>query len=203
MKVQTLIKIFVVLFVLVPGAIGLTVYLRGPGGSSAKGDYLNYDRSLEEVMSAKQADSNRIRILIQKSNRKLTVFSVNDPLKSYPISLGFNPVEDKLREGDGCTPEGVFSVKEKSAHFKWRRLILLDYPTDDSWKKHLRAKEMGKIKRVDNIGGNVGINGVPEGMDSLVAEGQHWTSGNISMKNADIEEVFKVVRPGTPVEILP
>src|SRR5262249_16796467 len=48
------------------------------------------------------------RITVYKSERRLEFYSDQTLLRSYRVGLGFNPVADKQREGDGATPEGEF-----------------------------------------------------------------------------------------------
>src|SRR4026208_891477 len=59
------------------------------------------------------------RIVVSKSARKLELYSDKKLLRTYRVGLGFSPVSDKQREGDGATPEGdfyVFVKNNKSAY---------------------------------------------------------------------------------------
>ena len=58
-------------------------------------------------------------IVVHKETRKLTLYQGLTPLKTYPVVLGRNPVGDKLRQGDLCTPEGVYHVVTKFDHPRW------------------------------------------------------------------------------------
>lgn len=55
--------------------------------------------------AAVQAD----KVLVKKAERKLYLQKDGQNLKEYRIALGFAPVGDKLREGDGKTPEGIYA----------------------------------------------------------------------------------------------
>ena len=48
------------------------------------------------------------RILVEKTARRLTLFSAGRRLKEYRVALGFSPVGAKQREGDGRTPSGSY-----------------------------------------------------------------------------------------------
>jgi murein L,D-transpeptidase YafK len=146
-------------------------------------------------------DKSQVSILIDKSDFTLTLLLKGEPLKTYPMVLGFNPSDDKRREGDGCTPEGHFSIRKQYPHAKWNFFIWVDYPTDESWVKHKQAKEEGKIPIDATIGGEIGIHGVPDGNDALIDTKMNWTLGCISLKNADIAEIYNCVQEGTPIEI--
>ena len=53
-------------------------------------------------------------IIVYKSARKLELYSGKTLLRTWRVGLGFNPVADKKREGDGATPEGEFYVFVKN-----------------------------------------------------------------------------------------
>ena len=73
---------------------------------------------LESAMSrpkAYSADS----ILLDKSERRLTMFHRGREVASYEVALGKNPIGPKSRRGDGRTPEGPSAggsdVQDRSA----------------------------------------------------------------------------------------
>jgi murein L,D-transpeptidase YafK len=47
------------------------------------------------------------RIVVEKAARRMTLYQGGQPVRVYPIALGFAPVGDKLREGDGKTPRSA------------------------------------------------------------------------------------------------
>ncbi|HBL58438.1 MAG TPA: hypothetical protein DDZ80_07950 [Cyanobacteria bacterium UBA8803] len=164
---------------------------------------LNYNRSISELLSVSTIDKRQLSLLIEKSRYRLTLYYGQQPLKSYPVVFGSNPVDDKLKEGDKRTPEGLFKIQDLYPHPTWSKFLWLDYPTRESWQKHFQAKIAGKIHWRDRIGGEIGIHGVPKGADSLINEQSNWTWGCISLKNKDVDELYRVVQQGTEVEILP
>ena len=166
-------------------------------------ELINYDKSLEEIITTETIDKSQTAIAIEKSKYRLTLYYKGKAIKSYPVVFGKNPVGDKFREGDYKTPEGVFKIRDLYPHPSWRKFIWIDYPNPDSWKKHLQAKQKGKINWNDSIGGEIGIHGVPKGSDYLIEKGKNWTLGCISLKNKDVEEIYYVVQVGTRIEIIP
>ena len=54
------------------------------------------------------------RIVVYKRERKLELYSDKTLVRTYRVGLGFSPVADKVREGDGATPEGEFYVFVKN-----------------------------------------------------------------------------------------
>ena len=121
-------------------------------------------------------------------------------IKTYPVVFGFNPFDDKLKQGDGCTPEGEFGIRAKYPHSSWSKFIWIDYPNKASWEKHAKAKKDGTISKKATIGGEVGIHGVPAGYDYIIDEKQNWTLGCISLKNKDIDDLYESI--GTKTRIL-
>ena len=54
------------------------------------------------------------------------------------------------------------------------------------------------------IGGGIGIHGVEyaSGIRDNYVEGRiNWTLGCVSMKNADVSELYEIIKVGTPVVI--
>lgn len=142
-----------------------------------------------------------VDILIDKSDYKLSVFFADKLIKEYNVVFGGNPVDDKEKEGDKCTPEGVFGIRDKYPHARWSKFIWIDYPNAESWKKFNQRRAKGIIKENESIGGEVGIHGVPEGMDYLIDEKQNWTLGCISLKNKDVDEIYPFITKKSKITI--
>ncbi len=138
-------------------------------------------------------------IVVHKLSRKLTFYQGITPLKSYPVVLGNDPYNDKLCQGDTCTPEGVYRVRAKYPHKRWDDFIWLDYPNTQNWLKFARAKEAGRLPPDAQIGGDVGIHGTEDPLRNL--SGQNWTKGCISLQNQDLEEIYPLVTEQTLVVI--
>lgn len=142
-----------------------------------------------------------VNVLIDKSEYTLSIFAGDTLVKQYDVVFGGNPVDDKHKEGDKCTPEGVFGMRDKYPHKSWSKFIWIDYPNKESWKKFNQRKAQGIIKKGETIGGEVGIHGVPEGMDTMIETKQNWTLGCISMKNKDIDEIYPYITKQTKITI--
>jgi murein L,D-transpeptidase YafK len=156
---------------------------------------------IDELLIKNKESDISFDILIDKSDYKLTIYSNDSILKEYPVVFGSNYLEDKLRQGDKRTPEGVFKMEAKYPHDKWEKFIWINYPTADSWMKHNKAKKDGLIPADSKIGGEIGIHGVPNNMNYLIDLKYNWTLGCISMKNADINEIFPYITRKSKIEI--
>jgi murein L,D-transpeptidase YafK len=138
-------------------------------------------------------------IVVHKLSRKLTFYQGITPLKTYPVVLGSDPYNDKLCQGDTCTPEGVYRVRAKYPHDRWDEFIWLNYPNTQNWLKFARAKEAGRLPPDAQIGGDVGIHGTEDPLRNL--EGENWTHGCISLQNHDLDEIYPLVTQQTLVVI--
>jgi murein L,D-transpeptidase YafK len=149
-----------------------------------------------------KVDTNKTRIVIEKSAYTLKLYEGDRLLRCYPVVLGPDPVHDKMREGDGCTPEGKFHVRTKYDHAKWSKFIWVDYPTAESWERFHRRLKAGEIAVDATIGGEIGIHGTPESREDLISNKQNWTLGCISLTRAHVEELYACIRTGTEIQIL-
>ncbi len=137
------------------------------------------------------------KILIEKNDRRLTLFSKGKVLKTYPIALGGNPSGPKERQGDNKTPEGNYTIDSRNRNSRFHLALHISYPNEKDKK---RARELGV-----SPGGDIMIHGIKNGL-SWVGE-MHteidWTQGCIAVTDEEIEEIEKLVPNGTAVEIRP
>jgi len=136
-------------------------------------------------------------IVVYKRERTLTLFYRGVPVKSYFIALGLNPVGDKQRAGDMRTPEGLFHVNAHNPASKYHLALRISYPDD---AHRARAAAIGA-----DPGGDIMIHGLPPeyseaGKDHVAND---WTNGCVALSNAEIEELWRAVPDGTPVQIKP
>lgn len=134
-------------------------------------------------------------ILIDKSDRLLTVYRGGLPLRRYVIRLGFAPDGDKERQGDGRTPEGLFTIDRRNAHSRFHLSLGLDYPQPADIA---RAAAAGY-----SPGGDIFIHGQPRGVEGWFMVPADWTAGCIAVTNRAMDEIWRVAATGTTVEIVP
>jgi murein L,D-transpeptidase YafK len=164
-------------------------------------NYKNYTIPLQTLVDSLKIQKNNLEIQIDKSDYKLSLVAGDKVIKEYPVVFGGNPTDDKLKQGDNCTPEGTFKIKSKYPHKSWSKFMWIDYPTSDSWLKHNQAKRDGKIPKNAQIGGEIGIHGVPKDSDYAIDKKMNWTLGCISLKNKDVDEIYNFVNTNTLVKI--
>ena len=135
------------------------------------------------------------RIVIEKAARRMTLLQDGQPVRIYKISLGFSPEGDKVRQGDGRTPEGVFRINRRNQNSGYHLSLGLDYPQ----AADVAAARAGGY----DPGGDIMIHGQPNALpDATVIKGD-WTAGCIAVTNAEIREIFAATASGTEVEVRP
>lgn len=148
------------------------------------------------------------QIIIYKMNYTLELYQDGKLNKTYPIALGFNPIDDKQQRGDGCTPEGEFYICHKNPASMFHLSLLLSYPNLEDAERGLGA---GLISRTQYkaISAALKNNKTPSQETKLGGEirihgggiGYNWTLGCIALKNEDIEELYNLLPLGTTVLI--
>ncbi len=149
-------------------------------------------------------DPKTVRFHVRKSTRTFTVLAGDSALCTYRCVLGEVPVGDKMKQGDRKTPEGVFGIRSKRIHDKWHAFVWVDYPNAESRRRFAERKREGLIPANADIGGEIGIHGVPKGKDHWIEQGVDWTFGCVALKNADLDEIYPYIAAGrTTITIEP
>jgi uncharacterized protein YijF (DUF1287 family) len=134
-------------------------------------------------------------------------------VKTYPVSLGFTPVGDKKKQGDGRTPEGEYFIcemlDEDLAPRYGARSMRISYPSIKDAKRGLEkglvtqaqhdaivaAIEKGEMPPQNTkLGSSIRIHGGGVGKD--------WTAGCIALRDEDAIEIYDAVVPGTKVTVV-
>ncbi len=137
------------------------------------------------------------KVLIEKKERRLTLLTKGEVIKTYKIALGGNPVGPKERQGDNKTPVGTYIIDSRNSNSGYHLSLHISYPNE---KDKMRAKEIGVFP-----GGDIMIHGIKNGFSSVGASHAEvdWTKGCIAVSNQEMEEIYKFVPNGTTVEIRP
>jgi murein L,D-transpeptidase YafK len=136
------------------------------------------------------------RVLVEKSKRKLSLIRNGATIKTYSISLGSSPQGHKSQEGDDKTSEGSYTIDSRNPDSVCHLALHISYPN--------RAdRERGRREGV-SAGGDIMIHGIRNGAGWIGAlhRLKDWTEGCIAMTNPEMEELFRAVPRGTPIEIV-
>lgn len=149
------------------------------------------------AISAAQAFPKADLVLVKKSERKLFLLHDGLPFREFKVALGSQPWGHKQYMGDDRTPEGRYSLDFKRAQSRFYKAIHISYPNVNDLT---HARQQGV-----NPGGNIMIHGFPNQNREPpeLAQRYNWTSGCIAVTNAEMDEIWASVEPGTPIEIAP
>ncbi|WP_112321007.1 L,D-transpeptidase family protein [Oceanibium sediminis] len=131
------------------------------------------------------------QVYVLKAERRLLLIRDRQPIREFPIQLGFAPQGHKVQEGDGRTPEGLYWVDRKNPNSSFHLSLGINYPNETDIA---RAEALG----VDP-GGDIFIHG--EANKPFDKNDPDWTAGCIAVLNRQVEEIYARVLVGTPVTI--
>jgi murein L,D-transpeptidase YafK len=134
------------------------------------------------------------KVVVLKHDRRLLLMKGEEVLKTYIISLGGNPVGGKIKQGDSRTPEGTYVLDRHNPHSQFHKSIHISYPNAEDVA---RARKLGV-----SPGGDVFLHGLPNDFHGPAGLGD-WTEGCIAVSNQAMDEIWRAVADGTPIEIRP
>jgi murein L,D-transpeptidase YafK len=136
-------------------------------------------------------------IVVEKTKHTMTLYEEGFPVKTYQIALGKQPKGDKLKAGDGRTPEGIYHIDSRNPQSKYHMSLHISYP-DAAHAQ--RAWSLGA-----SPGGDIMIHGLPPAYASLGADQAKydWTEGCIAVTDPEIEEIWRAVPNGAVIQIKP
>ncbi|GGM07731.1 murein L,D-transpeptidase family protein [Pseudooceanicola nanhaiensis] len=132
------------------------------------------------------------RVLVYKQQRKMYLLHHNQVLETYDFGLGFSPVGHKQFRNDGKTPEGEYVIDRRNPNSEFHLSIGINYPNRNDREF---ASSQGK-----SPGGDIFIHGRPY---KYRKGGRDWTAGCIAVTNKEMEQIYAMVRDGTPISIYP
>lgn len=148
------------------------------------------------ISSARAVERSAIeRIVVDKSERRMDLMSGDVIVRSYEIALGSAPEGDKQQEGDGKTPEGRYVIEGRNPSSAFHLSLKISYPD--------AADRAAAAVHGVSPGGDIFIHGAP---NWWLLPGQppgDWTRGCIAVTKEEIEEIWRLVPDGTPIEIGP
>ncbi len=136
-------------------------------------------------------------LIVEKSLRRLTLFSGGLPVRTFDVALGQKPVGAKEQIGDFRTPEGLYAIDGRNPFSRYHKGLHISYPNAADLA---RAQTMGVT-----AGGDVMIHGLPNGEGAIGSDHRayDWTNGCVAVTDDEIDELWNEVPVGTPVRIKP
>ena len=152
-----------------------------------------YNEWVDETIDWSERN-NEYALIINKSERKLSVYYNGTAIDSFLVSLSPRSIGEKFYEGDLYTPEGRYNIYEKKRHSAFYKSLMINYPNPHDRLRFYENKKIGIIPKGKDPGNNIAIHGGGSEKD--------WTYGCIALENKDIDKLFYWVKFGTPVTIV-
>lgn len=165
-------------------------------------------------------------LVVLKKKRELQLWEGKKLFKTYDMKLSIsynNPLfraKAKEREGDNQTPVGFYKISKKRKNTRFPKSLLISYP---NWKDKHNARVRGIP--ADQIGGMILIHGNPYRVNKAVRDFAaklgieadtveswardyfypyfDWTNGCVAVTDAEMDEIFELVKQGTPINMYP
>ena len=145
-----------------------------------------------------QAPSVRVdRVVVYKHERKLLLLSHGREVRSYKVALGSEAVGPKTRQGDHRTPEGIYVLDRRNPNSHFYKAFHISYPNS---KDLAAAKKLGVSPGSDIMLHGLGKEYAWVGKAHVLRD---WTDGCVAVTNEEMDELWKMLRIGTPIEIKP
>ena len=135
------------------------------------------------------------QIVVYKNARQMLFFSGPSIIAAYDVGLGTEPVGHKQFSGDGKTPEGLYYINRRNPESRYHLSLGISYP---NVQDAAFALSQGR-----HPGNDIFIHGQgPEGK-VLAPQKRDWTVGCIAVTDAQMEDIYAMVKDGTPIQINP
>ncbi len=149
-------------------------------------------------------------VVVNKSARNLALCNQGALITNHRAGLGFAPVGDKVREGDGRTPEGVFYVASLVPNSQYYKAFLVSYPDKGDAARGLDAGIITLTQKnaidaaqtactpppqTTDLGSYVEIHGLGSASD--------WTLGCMALDNTSVDALWATIGAHDTIVILP
>lgn len=156
------------------------------------GQIARWQRLADEAVEESRRNATVV-FLVNKIERKLTVYHKGEARARYDIGLGKYGLSDKLYSGDEATPEGRYKIIKKIPASRYYKALLIDYPNESDRREFAEARKKGLVPDRAGAGGDIEIHGA--GQDNL-------TRGCVGLDDQDMDKVYEWAKVGTTVVIV-
>ena len=175
--------------------------------------------SLQEAIKEKGIDKiEDVRLIVDRRNYRIELYFGNTLIKTYKAVFGKNYNTIKTSDDDLVTPIGDYKICAIDTTSKYHKFLKLNYPNDKDAGEALKQGYINQhefeliMKAFDKntcapkdtrLGSDIGIHGIGE-YDFIFRNlpfSFNWTNGSIAVSNRSIDELYSVVKIGTPVRI--
>ncbi len=169
-----------------------------------------HDRGMAAIKDAK--------LIVDRKNYRIELYSEKVLVKSYKAVFGKNPSSIKTSEDDNVTPMGEYEICTIDTASKYHKFLKLNYPNARDAAEALKRGYISKNEfdmimlshskeycppKGTRLGSEIGVHGI--GKYNFIFKNLpfsfNWTNGSIAVSNESIDELYSVVKIGTPVKI--
>ncbi len=149
-------------------------------------------------------------VVVRKSKRNLALCDHGALTTAYPVGLGFAPVGDKVQQGDGKTPEGVFFIAELVPDSTYYKAFLISYPDAADAARGLAAGLIDAAQAAAITKAQAACQAPPQstklgGVIELHGNGGSidWTAGCVAVEDLYLDKLWATLGVGDTIVILP
>lgn len=159
------------------------------------GELPRWRRMVDETVAWSRATDSTALVVV-KMSRRAYLLRRGHITAEFPVEFGYRSWRQKLRSGDGATPEGSYRVTQwRDRGSRYYKALVLNYPNEYDRIRFEKNRKVGTIPRGARIGGNIEIHG--EG-----GRGKDWTEGCVALTNPDMDRLMKQMSVGNRVTIV-
>ncbi len=175
--------------------------------------------TLQEAMLEKGIPKlNDVRLVVDRKNYRIELYSEKVLIKTYKAVFGKNSGTLKTSATDNVTPIGEYKICAIDTVSKYHKYLHLNFPNErdaaEAFKqKYILEDELNAIllsaknkecpPKETKLGSDVGIHGI--GKYNIIFKNLpftfNWTNGSIAVSNENIDELYSIIKVGTPVKI--
>ena len=131
--------------------------------------------------------------MVEKARHLMTLYRDGKPFRTFAVALGRGGLGPKQREGDNLTPEGSYRIIGRNPNSAYHLSLRVSYPEPrDVEAARARGLSPGSDIMIHGIGRGVGWRRFKD-----------WTFGCIAVTDSEMEEIWRMVPDGTPIDIKP
>lgn len=177
------------------------------------------EENLNDILTDKGIQKlENVKLVVSRKNYKIELYSNKLLIKSYKAVFGKSGNEIKTSKHDQVTPIGEYKICSIDTNSKYHKFFHLNYPNDKDAAEALKQDYINKDEfdainlaykknecppQETSLGSNIGIHGI--GKYNFIFKNLpftfNWTNGSIAISNENIDELFSIVKIGTPVKI--
>lgn len=149
-------------------------------------------------------------VVVHKSSRNVALCKSGKLVKNLRAGLGSKPVGDKVKQGDGRTPEGVFYVPRLVPYSSFYKAFLISYPSVDAASRGFAGGLISSAVRSQIQSAHSACVEPPQdtalgGDIELIGHGSSadWTAGHVALDDKDVDVLWSSIGVGDSIVIIP